>query len=147
MKLYDRSDPAAATRAPRELEALSFAVVGLGRFGSIHARKLSNLPEFRLEAVVDCDPQTREAARALGLPAFASVSDLPARIQAATVATNAATHADVAIDLMRRGCHVLVEKPLATSLADSRSSPRPRGMTRSCTCEARWLRVRRQAAQ
>ncbi|MES2976763.1 MAG: Gfo/Idh/MocA family oxidoreductase [Pseudomonadota bacterium] len=119
MKLPGECLAVAGLRESQEKPPLACAVVGLGRFGSIHARKLSVLPEFRLDAVVDSAPHAREAARALGVPVFASVDELPPHIQAATVATDAASHAAVAISLMQRGCHVLVEKPLATSRADS----------------------------
>ena len=46
---------------------------------------------------------------------------MPAGIGAAVVAASDEAHARVAIALLRRGCHVLVEKPLATDAADARA--------------------------
>lgn len=97
---------------------LPHAVVGLGRFGSTHARKLGGLPGFQLCAVVDRSPAARPAADLAALPLLSDVDDLPPGIASATVATNDGTHAEVAMALMRRGCHVLVEKPLCIDRLD-----------------------------
>ena len=98
--------------------ALSHAVVGLGRFGSTHARKLANLPGYSLRAMVDCSPTARPGAELAALPLLSSVHDLPPDIESATVATSDEAHAEVALALMRRGCHVLVEKPLCVEQGD-----------------------------
>lgn len=98
--------------------ALIHAVVGLGRFGSTHARKLASLPGFRLHAMVDCSPAARPCAELAALPLLSSVDDLPPDIESATVATSDEAHAEVALALMRRGCHVLVEKPLCVDRFD-----------------------------
>jgi predicted dehydrogenase len=98
--------------------ALSHAVVGLGRFGSTHARKLAGLPGFRLRAVVDRSPTVCSGVELAALPLLCSVDDLPPDIESATVATSDEAHAEVALALMRRGCHVLVEKPLCIDQDD-----------------------------
>lgn len=106
----DGEADAAAVLAPADA-ALAHAVVGLGRFGSTHARKLAGLPGFHLRALVD--PSATLPGPALGgLPLLRHVDELPTGIASATVATSDAAHAEVAIALMKRGCHVLVEKPL-----------------------------------
>ncbi|MFZ2827056.1 Gfo/Idh/MocA family protein [Hydrogenophaga sp.] len=98
--------------------ALAHAVVGLGRFGSTHARKLAGLPGFHLRAVVD-PFASRPQDPALGsVPLLRHVDELPSDIASATVATSDAAHAGVAIQLMARGCHVLVEKPLCLTASD-----------------------------
>lgn len=98
--------------------ALAHAVVGLGRFGSTHARKLAGLPGFHLRAMVD-PSATLPLDPVLGsLPLLRHVDELPLDIASATVATSDTAHAEVAIALMARGCHVLVEKPLCLTAAD-----------------------------
>jgi len=92
--------------------ALSHAVVGIGRFGCVHARKLLSMPGFHLRALVDCSPSARAAGELAALPLLSSLDDMPQDIASATVATCDDAHAEVAMALMRRGCHVLVEKPL-----------------------------------
>lgn len=94
------------------------ALVGFGRFGRIHALRLQSHPAFVLACVVDTDAQARAAARATGLVAWPSLDALPPDLEAASVVTPADTHADVAVALLSRGLHVLVEKPLATHEGD-----------------------------
>ncbi|SFM78181.1 Gfo/Idh/MocA family protein [Variovorax sp. OV329] len=95
---------------------LAHAIVGLGRFGSTHARKMTALPGFSLRAAVD--PHAEMPAELDGLPLLRHLDQLPKDIESATVATSDATHAEVAIALMARGCHVLVEKPMCLAPDD-----------------------------
>ena len=103
------------------MEYLRCAVVGLGTFGSFHARVWSELPYTRLAAVCD-----RDAARAAalgaqyGVPWYTDHRALLAQCscEAVSVATPDHLHRQVAVDAARAGKHVLVEKPLATSRED-----------------------------
>ncbi|MET3379376.1 Gfo/Idh/MocA family protein [Variovorax paradoxus] len=107
------ADPIATFAVPLPLDApLAHAVVGLGRFGCVHARKLLALSGFHLRALVDCSSSARAASELAALPLLPSLDDLPPGIASVTVATSDDAHAEVAMALMRRGCHVLVEKPL-----------------------------------
>jgi len=107
-----------AQAAAFDESALTHALVGLGRFGSTHARKLSNLSGFCLSALVDPAPASRAAAELAGLPLLSGLEHLPPGIQSATVATSDHAHAPVALALMHRGCHVLVEKPMCIDRHD-----------------------------
>jgi len=113
-----RAVPANVLQPPLSKDRLSHAVVGLGRFGSTHARKLAGLAGFRLRAVVDVSPAAQTSADHAALPLLTSIDDLPADIDSATVATPDASHAELALALLRRGCHVLVEKPLCLAPHD-----------------------------
>lgn len=106
---------ASASGAPA---ILAHAVVGLGRFGSTHARKLAALPGFSLRAAVDPHPDAAVPPDLAALPLLRRLPELPADIDSATVATSDAAHAEVAVALMARGCHVLVEKPMCLAPAD-----------------------------
>jgi predicted dehydrogenase len=76
----------------------------------------------RLDAIVDVDTNSADAAaREYGGRALGSVEQLIAtrkEIQAASVAVPTVAHFDVACKLMEAGIDVLIEKPLATSLAE-----------------------------
>jgi predicted dehydrogenase len=89
-------------------------VVGFGRFGRVHALRLGGHPAFELAGVVDPCEHARTEAAARGLVALASIDQIPTDVDAAAVVTPAHTHAEVAVALLYRGLHVLVEKPLAT---------------------------------
>jgi predicted dehydrogenase len=101
------------------------ALVGCGAIGELVARHVyakAAPDEFRLVAAVDPQAERRAAvATALGVPAYPSVQaavDDGVLIDAADIRTPHALHADTACDALGRGWHVLVEKPLATTLAD-----------------------------
>ena len=93
-------------------------VVGVGHLGRHHARIYAGLPGVRLVAVVDRDAaRAREVAAACGCAALDSVDDLARQIDAASVAVPTVSHAEVAATLLEAGVDVLVEKPLAPTLA------------------------------
>lgn len=95
-------------------ETISVGVVGAGHMGRHHARVYSQLPDCRLEAVVDKDlDRARKVAAEHGGTAYVRISDVPVDLQAVSVAVPTVFHAEVAIPLLERGIHVLVEKPLA----------------------------------
>ncbi len=93
---------------------LRVAVIGAGHMGRHHARIYSKLEECELVAVVDKDiDRARQVASEHGGTAYSSMTDVTAKLDAATVAVPTVYHAEVAIPLMERGVAVLVEKPLA----------------------------------
>jgi predicted dehydrogenase len=104
---------------PGEGRRLRVAVVGVGAFGRHHARVYAGLPDVDLVAVADRDPAAaREAAARHGCAAVADAADLPAGLDAVSVAVPTESHASVAVPLLRKGIACLVEKPFAATLAD-----------------------------
>lgn len=92
---------------------VSVAVIGAGRWGALHARKLAALDGVRLVAVVDPDRARAETlAQARGAVAVPCLAHAPP-VDAVTIATPLPTLAERAAEALERGCHVLVEKPLA----------------------------------
>jgi len=103
---------------------LRLAVVGCGAFGRNHARVYRQLQEqigdTELVGVVDTNAQRSAAlAKEFGVQAFSSVSGLQGRIDAASVTVPTTDHLNVARQLMEAGVDVLIEKPIAASLADA----------------------------
>ena len=98
-------------------------VVGVGVMGSNHARVISELPGVELAGIVDIDRhQARNVSRSLGCTAFESLDALLERgIDAATIAAPTHLHHDLAIACIRRGIHVLIEKPIASTAEEGRS--------------------------
>jgi predicted dehydrogenase len=96
------------------------AVIGVGHLGRIHARLAKCLTAAELVAVADPIPQVREeVALELGVPAVDDYRQLIAQIDAAIIATPTRQHHAVAGDLLSRGIHTFVEKPVTTSVADA----------------------------
>ena len=106
---------------------INVAVIGVGAFGRNHARIYHQLAQqgeaVRLVGVVDPDlTRADAAARDFGCRAFGSVEQLittHSEVQAASVAVPTVQHLAITRALMEAGVDVLVEKPLASSLAEA----------------------------
>jgi predicted dehydrogenase len=116
--------PAPVGIAPVRIAPIRIALLGCGAIGELVARYVyaNPAPDFRLVAAIDPQAGRRAAvAGALGVPAYPSAQaavDDGVVIDAADIRTPHGAHADSACDALARGWHVLVEKPLATTLAD-----------------------------
>jgi predicted dehydrogenase len=104
-----------------DMRKLRTAIVGCGKVGHLHAAALKNLPESDFVAV--CGRSLAKAepfAEKYGVAAFADVTEMiaQAKVEAICLCTPHPQHAAPAIAAARRGVHLLVEKPLASSLAD-----------------------------
>lgn len=101
-------------------ERLRVAVVGVGHLGRHHARILSTLEGAQLVAVVDTNAERAAAAAAsTGAPARADFREIVGDVDAVTVAVPTELHREVALPFLERGVAVLVEKPMARSLAEA----------------------------
>jgi UDP-N-acetylglucosamine 3-dehydrogenase len=104
-------------------DLLRVGVVGVGVMGSNHARVLAGLPGIRLVGVADPDhQQARFVAGALGTTAVDDVDALlPLGVDAVTIAAPTHLHHDIALTCIKRGIHVLVEKPIASNPQEGRA--------------------------
>ena len=102
---------------------LRIGVVGVGVMGSNHARVLAELPGVKLVGVVDPDGKRREyVARALGCAAFGDLDALiRCGVDAITIAAPTHLHRDIALECASRGIHILVEKPIASTIEEGRA--------------------------
>lgn len=101
-------------------------MVGAGAFGRNHARVFHELEQqgdpVHLAAIVDIEPsRAASLAQQFGTNSFASVKELVQRggIHAASVAVPTVQHLEVARALMSAGIDVLIEKPIASTLAEA----------------------------
>ncbi|HEX7182693.1 MAG TPA: Gfo/Idh/MocA family oxidoreductase [Thermoanaerobaculia bacterium] len=99
---------------------LRIGVVGVGAMGRNHARILASLPGAELAGVYDARPEVaEELAGAHGTRAFARLEELAGEADAAVVAAPTVAHAGIGCELLGRGLHVLVEKPVASTLEEA----------------------------
>jgi predicted dehydrogenase len=102
-------------------ERVHVAVVGYGYWGSKHVRVLSGMPDVAV-TVIDRDVARLDEAAAYYPSmekAATSLDDVLDRVDAVVVATPPGSHHDVAVQALQAGKHVLVEKPMAVSVADA----------------------------
>ena len=102
------------------MKTLRAAVVGAGHLGRFHAQKLARLEGVELVAVVDPVEARRNvvAAECHAQP-LADHRPLVDRIDAAVIATPTQFHHSVALELLDRGIHLFVEKPLCATAAEA----------------------------
>ena len=97
---------------------LRVAVIGVGHLGREHARILASLPGAKLVAVVDVVPERAQAsAAATGVKPMTDFRALIGHVDAVTVAVPTDIHVAVARPFLEHGIPVLVEKPIAPTVA------------------------------
>jgi predicted dehydrogenase len=104
---------------------IQVAVVGAGAFGRNHVRVYHELEQqgaVKLAAVVDADASRADTiARQFGVKAYSSIGEMLAStpVDAASVAVPTVHHLAAARELLQNGVDVLVEKPIAATLAEA----------------------------
>ncbi|MFU8814155.1 MAG: Gfo/Idh/MocA family oxidoreductase [Pseudomonadales bacterium] len=99
---------------------LRAAVVGVGYLGRFHAMKYAMLDDVELLAVVDVDAErARQVGAEVGADWLTSHRDLVGQVDLVSVATPTATHFEITRDFLQAGTHVLVEKPIASTVAQA----------------------------
>jgi predicted dehydrogenase len=119
--------------APAPAQSVGFAVIGAGAFGSNHLRVIRELSagsadSVRLAAIVESNAARAKALHA-AFPDSRIFHDVDAcieardlgeiELQAASVCVPTSAHAAVASALLQAGIDVLIEKPIAASLAEA----------------------------
>jgi predicted dehydrogenase len=119
--------------APASPQSIGFAVIGAGAFGSNHLRVIRDLStasgdSIRLAAIVESDAARRQALQS-DFPQAHIFHDIDAclaalaagqiELHAASVCVPTSAHAPVAGALLQSGIDVLIEKPIAASLAEA----------------------------
>ena len=117
------------------MEKVKYAIIGFGGIAENRVAKegyacdtarFAGLEKAQLVGATDMNSARQAAAEALGLKWYANMDEIFAdpAIDAVYIATNNASHAQIAIAAMNAGKHVIVEKPAATSVADGKEMVR-----------------------
>ncbi|HEX8672795.1 MAG TPA: Gfo/Idh/MocA family oxidoreductase, partial [Longimicrobium sp.] len=102
------------------MKPLRVGVLGVGSLGFHHARILRDVPGAEMAGVFDASPErTAQVASELGVPGFSSRDELLAGCDAAVIAVPTTLHADVAMAALDAGVHLLIEKPIASTLEEA----------------------------
>jgi predicted dehydrogenase len=96
------------------------AVIGAGYLGRHHARIYSSLEGAELAAVVDVDgTRAGEVAANCNSKAYTNFRDVLALVDALSIVTPTETHATIAMECLRKGKDVFIEKPITGALAEA----------------------------
>lgn len=113
---------AAAGTAPPEMERprLKVGVIGTGSLGRHHVRILASMPEVELVGIYD---QKVEVAAALagehGTLSCRSLEEVCEKAEAVVLAVPTFAHGQMGLEVLSRGLHLLVEKPMTSTLAEA----------------------------
>jgi predicted dehydrogenase len=100
---------------------LRVGVIGVGHLGKVHARIFATLPDVELVGVADANPdQAKAVAKQCGTQAYTDHRPLLSLVDAAAVVVPTTQHHVVAVDFLRRGIPLLIEKPLASTPDEAR---------------------------
>jgi len=97
------------------LRAVGIAVIGVGSWGKNHVRVLSELEEAHLVAIADKNQnRAKDVAKRFQVRYYSNADELLSNpeIEAVTICTPTVTHADLALEAIEAGKHVLIEKPM-----------------------------------
>lgn len=96
------------------------AVIGVGYLGRFHAQKFQQLDNAELVAICDVNAAACEAvSRELNVPAYMDYHDLFEHVDAVSIAATTKAHFEIAKACLRRGIHVLIEKPITETVAQA----------------------------
>jgi predicted dehydrogenase len=99
---------------------IKVGVIGVGYLGRFHAQKYAGLPEAELAAVADLNRErARQVAQELNTRTCEDYRELLPQVQAVSVAVPTSAHFAVVRDALAAGLAVLVEKPLAVTVAEA----------------------------
>jgi len=100
------------------MKKLRVGVVGVGHIGKNHARLYAELPDAQFTAILDTDQaRAHLLADEFGVVAAGSLEEFAEAVDAASIATPTNTHYEIARELLSRGKHLLIEKPIAENTA------------------------------
>jgi predicted dehydrogenase len=102
------------------MEDIRIGVVGIGHLGGYHLKKYQDIPGCRIVGVVDADPErARQAADLYGCQTVADCPELAGMVDAVSIAVPTGAHHEVASVFLNAGVDVLLEKPIAATLAEA----------------------------
>ena len=103
-----------------EKRKIKTGVVGVGYLGEHHTRIYGELDGCELAGVLDTDEaRAKEIADKFSCKCFGSVEELAVECEAVSVVVPTDQHCEIALELLEKGCHLLIEKPLCTSLEEA----------------------------
>ncbi len=99
---------------------IKVAVIGVGYLGQHHARIYSSIPECQLVGVVDINEKRgKEIAEHFHSKHYMDYNELIGKVDAVSIAAPTVEHFAIASTFLNSGCHVLVEKPMTSSLQEA----------------------------
>ncbi|MHB8770699.1 MAG: Gfo/Idh/MocA family protein [Syntrophales bacterium] len=101
-------------------QEIRVGVVGIGHLGGYHLQKYGQIPGCRIVGVVDpVEERARKAAEMYGCRVVGDCRELVGMVDAVSIAVPTGAHYETAAVFLRAGVDVLLEKPIAATLAEA----------------------------
>jgi len=128
---------------------VNFGVIGCGHIGKRHAEMIERNPDAVLKALCDIKPKEELAIQAYQAPFFQDITEFlqqlttinDGRPTVVSVCVPNGLHVALALEAINSGCHVVVEKPMALSVADAGlllNAARQKGLLVFCVMQNRY---------
>lgn len=102
------------------MKPLKAGVIGVGHLGQHHARLYAELPQTQLTAIADIDPdRARQIGHRHHVPFYTDFSSFLKNVELVSIAVPTTSHYHVAKACLEAGLHILVEKPIAATVAEA----------------------------
>lgn len=125
------------------MKKIGFAIVGCGMISKFHANAIAEIEDALLVGVYDPVPASMERASQLyGVSGYESMDMLLAdeNVDVVCVCTPNGLHAPIALQILKAGKHVVIEKPMALTLADADAIIETAKKMNRCVCVISQLR-------
>ncbi|MCP4649327.1 MAG: Gfo/Idh/MocA family oxidoreductase [PVC group bacterium] len=102
------------------MKLIKVAVIGAGHLGKIHARIYSEFKDTQLIGICDIDEEKAKLnAQHFNTQSFINYKDILNKVDAVSIATTTTSHFDIAKYFLKNNIHVMVEKPITTTIEDA----------------------------
>ena len=103
------------------MDKVKVGVIGVGSMGKNHVRSYAALKHVcELVGIYDIDQeQSKEMAKSYGVKSFSSIKELLEEVDAVNIATPTTTHYDIALQAIKAGKHILIEKPITNKIDEA----------------------------
>lgn len=101
------------------MKKMRVAVIGIGQLGQHHARIYNEMDNVDLVGICDTDPSRKEKALAYKSEFFTDYKKLIGAVDAVNIAVPTCLHHRIAKDFLENNTHVLIEKPITSTLAEA----------------------------
>lgn len=99
---------------------IKVAVIGVGHLGRCHALAYAQCPQAQLVGLLDADEsRARNQGQELDVPVVTDLDELLTNVDAVSVVVPTLAHHSIAKKCLQRGVHVMVEKPISTTLEEA----------------------------
>jgi predicted dehydrogenase len=99
------------------MEKLKTGIIGAGHLGKLHAKMLNSISNCRLIGIFDINElKSKTLSEEFGTEIYLKQEDLLDHVDAVSIAATTSAHYDIAMECLKRGKHIFIEKPITATI-------------------------------